>query len=110
MRLISFVKNGHSAIGAILTPQATDFIDLSECGTSFPSDMTQLLAAQGALDAIKSAVAKAPAHAFKSLTSVTYLPVVPRPPKIICLGLNYADHAKEGGNAPPEYPAGLLTV
>jgi 2-keto-4-pentenoate hydratase/2-oxohepta-3-ene-1,7-dioic acid hydratase in catechol pathway len=32
------------------------------------------------------------------------LPVA-RPGKIICLGLNYAAHAAEGGNAAPEYPA-----
>ena len=30
---------------------------------------------------------------------------MPRPPKILCLGLNYADHAKEGGHARPEYPS-----
>ncbi|MGH6799463.1 MAG: fumarylacetoacetate hydrolase family protein, partial [Roseiarcus sp.] len=28
--------------------------------------------------------------------------------KIICLGLNYADHAKEGGHAKPEYPSFFL--
>ena len=28
-----------------------------------------------------------------------------RPGKIICLGLNYADHAKEGGHDVPDYPA-----
>lgn len=32
------------------------------------------------------------------------LPVA-RPGKVICLGLNYAAHAAEGGNAAPEYPA-----
>ena len=30
---------------------------------------------------------------------------VARPGKIICLGLNYAAHAAEGGNAAPEYPS-----
>lgn len=30
---------------------------------------------------------------------------VARPGKIICLGLNYAAHAAEGGNAKPEYPS-----
>lgn len=30
---------------------------------------------------------------------------VPRPGKVICLGLNYAAHAAEGGNAAPEYPS-----
>ena len=33
------------------------------------------------------------------------LPVIPRPGKIICIGLNYRDHAKEGGNPIPDYPA-----
>ena len=36
--------------------------------------------------------------------------MVPRPPKIICLGLNYADHAKEGGHAKPEYPSFFMRV
>ena len=33
------------------------------------------------------------------------LPVIPNPGKIICIGLNYRDHAKEGGNPIPDYPA-----
>ena len=33
------------------------------------------------------------------------LPAVPAPGKIVCLGLNYADHAAEGGHAKPEYPS-----
>ncbi len=39
---------------------------------------------------------------------VRLLPPIPRPGKIICLGLNYAEHAKEGGHAPPDYPAIFL--
>ena len=35
---------------------------------------------------------------------IEYLPPFPTPPKIICLGLNYADHAAEGGFKPPSYP------
>jgi len=31
-------------------------------------------------------------------------PVVPRPPKIICVGLNYLAHIAEGNNSQPEYP------
>jgi 2-keto-4-pentenoate hydratase/2-oxohepta-3-ene-1,7-dioic acid hydratase in catechol pathway len=33
---------------------------------------------------------------------------VPQPGKIVCLGLNYADHAAEGGHARPEYPSLFL--
>ena len=36
---------------------------------------------------------------------VRWLTPVARPGKVICLGLNYAAHAAEGGNAAPEYPA-----
>lgn len=33
---------------------------------------------------------------------------IPNPGKIVCLGLNYVDHAKEGGNPIPGYPAIFL--
>jgi 2-keto-4-pentenoate hydratase/2-oxohepta-3-ene-1,7-dioic acid hydratase in catechol pathway len=36
--------------------------------------------------------------------NLTFLPPLIRPSKIICLGLNYADHAAEGGFAPPSFP------
>ena len=36
---------------------------------------------------------------------VEWLTPVARPGKVICLGLNYAAHAAEGGNAAPEYPS-----
>lgn len=44
------------------------------------------------------------------IDEVTLLPPVPRPGKVICIGLNYVEHAKEGGNPIPEYPAVFLRV
>ena len=38
-------------------------------------------------------------------SQVHWLSPVPTPGKVVCLGLNYAAHAAEGGNAAPEYPA-----
>ena len=38
------------------------------------------------------------------LSSVSLLPPVPDPQKIICLGLNYRDHAEESGQEPPAAP------
>jgi 2-keto-4-pentenoate hydratase/2-oxohepta-3-ene-1,7-dioic acid hydratase in catechol pathway len=105
MRLISYLKEGRAAIGVIKSATATEFVDLGATGLAFSTDMATLLAAPGALAAVKTAADAAPAHAVKPLAGITYLPVVPRPPKIICLGLNYADHAKEGGHAKPEYPS-----
>ena len=40
-----------------------------------------------------------------ALAQARLLPVVPAPGKVVCLGLNYADHAAEGGHAKPEYPS-----
>lgn len=36
--------------------------------------------------------------------SLTFLAPLVHAPKIICLGLNYADHAAEGGFTPPPFP------
>lgn len=38
------------------------------------------------------------------LGSLDFAPLVPVPEKIICVGLNYRDHAAEAGHAIPEYP------
>ncbi len=35
----------------------------------------------------------------------TYLPVIPNPAKILCVGLNYHEHRKETGRAETEHPA-----
>ena len=46
--------------------------------------------------------AEAPAHELATLHLLTPLA---RPGKLVCLGLNYLDHAAEGGHKAPEYPA-----
>jgi len=38
------------------------------------------------------------------LDEVELLPPLARPGKIICIGLNYADHSAEAGFTPPDYP------
>ncbi|WP_374943772.1 fumarylacetoacetate hydrolase family protein [Sphingomonas sp.] len=43
-----------------------------------------------------------------ALAEVTLLAPVPRPGKVICIGLNYRAHAAEGGNAIPDYPSVFL--
>ena len=43
-----------------------------------------------------------------AVSDVGLLAPVPRPGKVICIGLNYRAHAEEGGNALPDYPAVFL--
>lgn len=66
------------------------------------SDLDALVAAgEAALATAFAAIAGGPEVAEADLT---FLPVLARPGKVICLGLNYADHAAEGGFAVPEFP------
>ncbi|MBC9177406.1 fumarylacetoacetate hydrolase family protein [Pseudoroseomonas ludipueritiae] len=102
MRLIAFQHEGRAALGARL---GDDVVALADVVPGLPQDPTEALAAlnlpEGA-PALAAKLANAPRRPLKGLT---LLPVVPRPGKVICIGLNYALHAKEGGNPIPDYPA-----
>ena len=62
------------------------------------------LDAQIAAGTLAEAGAKALAGEAFDETALTFLPPVARPSKIICLGLNYRDHAEESGLGIPEFP------
>ncbi len=64
------------------------------------SDVGALLAG-GAASLAAAARADGPRHA---LADVDLAPVVPKPPKIICVGQNYMAHIAEMGSQPPDYP------
>jgi 2-keto-4-pentenoate hydratase/2-oxohepta-3-ene-1,7-dioic acid hydratase in catechol pathway len=107
MRLFSYDKNGQAAVGVLIEPARTHFFDISDLDASLPGDMTALLSLPTWQTAIAAGVKAKSSQAslVKAIAGIRYLPLVPRPPKILCLGLNYADHAKEGGHARPEHPS-----
>ncbi len=43
-------------------------------------------------------------HALDSIAPTDWAPVVPAPRKIVCVGLNYANHIREMGRELPEFP------
>ena len=98
MRFVTFESGGSARLG-VLTGE--EIADLSQVAGA-PASLLDLLQAGGdAVAAIKPLAEKAPRL---PLSGVTLLPVIPRPGKIICLGLNYAEHAAEGGREKPDYP------
>lgn len=104
-QLAQFLKSGdnHPRLGV---RQGDQLIDLSVAAPTLPRELTALIALGAAgLQAAGDAAATAPASARLPLASVRLLPPVMHPGKIICLGLNYADHAAEGGHARPDYPS-----
>lgn len=68
-------------------------------------DMLAVLAAGAEGRAgIESFAAKPPTTSILPLSAVTLLAPVPRPPKLICLGLNYRDHIAEAKRDIPTVP------
>lgn len=55
----------------------------------------------GALHDLAGAAATAPRH---PLAAIAWLPVIPNPDKILCIGLNYETHRAETGRAAVEHP------
>jgi 2-keto-4-pentenoate hydratase/2-oxohepta-3-ene-1,7-dioic acid hydratase in catechol pathway len=79
------------------------FIDLQAADLSLPSSVKGLLA--GGSQSLERALAAAKKPGAKSYDqSVKLLPPIPDPEKIICLGLNYRDHAAESGVPLPKDP------
>ncbi len=102
MRLVSFDNGKGPSVGVVTGDRV---VDIATAAPSLPSTMRQLIAmGDAALDQLKSV----PATDAAALSSVRLLPIITDAPKIICVGLNYADHAKEGGNAVPDYPGLFL--
>ena len=103
MKLVTFVYNGHSRIGALTGDGSV--VDLQRANPQLPGDMLALLA--GGADTLalaQQAVASAPADAVLALASVTLQAPIPRPGKILCIGLNYRDHAAESNQPIPQFP------
>jgi 2-keto-4-pentenoate hydratase/2-oxohepta-3-ene-1,7-dioic acid hydratase in catechol pathway len=75
----------------------------------FPQDAASILAGGAAMREGLMAAAAACATRLK-LGSLKLLMPIERPGKVICIGLNYALHAKEGNNPIPDYPAVFLRV
>ncbi len=100
MKFTTFLKDGQARLGLVDGDQV---IDLNAAQPQVPPDLRAALAAgvdlaAAALAALAGTAARMP------LAGLTLAPTIPEPGKIICLGLNYFDHAKEGGRDKPEYP------
>ncbi|MBO0766180.1 MAG: fumarylacetoacetate hydrolase family protein [Hyphomicrobiaceae bacterium] len=108
MKLMMFEKGNGTALGLV---EGTTVIDLAAVDASLPRDLAGLIATgPGSLAKVKAAAAKAPASAKLALSSVKAALPIARPPKFVCVGLNYALHAKEGGHPIPTYPSFFLRV
>lgn len=103
MRIVSYSSEEERDYGFLISGDKLIpryFIE-SVIGLSLPRDVKVLLPDRELLDLIDSVVGKIPMEAF-STDSLHLEPPIPDPGKIICLGLNYLDHAEEAGLEPPD--------
>jgi len=97
MKFASFRINGATSWGLI---DGNEAVDLGAVLRDRFPDLKSAIAA-GALAEAANAAAKAARH---PLASLTWLPVIPNPDKILCIGLNYENHRKETGRTEVENP------
>ncbi len=83
---------------------ADGYIDLHATDPGLPSCVKSLLAASPAIRKAASDVASSKSAVKYAANAVKVLPPIPKPGKILCIGLNYRDHAIEGGKAIPNEP------
>jgi 2-keto-4-pentenoate hydratase/2-oxohepta-3-ene-1,7-dioic acid hydratase in catechol pathway len=88
----------------VVVVQGDHYIDLQSVNPMIPTSLRQVLEdGTLALKAVEEA-ARSPNAKNYELSGVKLLPPIPDPPKIVCLGLNYIDHAKESGAPIPKDP------
>lgn len=82
-----------------------EYVDLHAADSSLPHSARELLAlGDVGLQHAARAAASSQATVRHDPATATFLAPVPDPQKIICLGLNYRDHAIESNMAIPEEP------
>ncbi len=102
VRLVSF------RVGSTTEPARTgvlvgdEVVDLTDDAVGLPGDMADLLAA-GAVALEAAAGAPSTSAARHPLDAVALLAPVPRPPKVMGIGMNYAAHVAEIGRPAPEH-------
>ena len=97
MKLLSFVAGGRDYFGAV----SGDGVVALNDKIGQPNLRAALAA--GAMEAMRRAAQGATPD--RKLSDIKFLPVIPRPAKILCAGINYRSHAAEVGRELPKQPS-----
>jgi 2-keto-4-pentenoate hydratase/2-oxohepta-3-ene-1,7-dioic acid hydratase in catechol pathway len=110
MRLFSYRnQQNERGIGVLCAKDSEQFVDLCATDPSIPNSLLRFIESDASLSKAKQALSN-PNAVIRNLSEIQFETLIDRPGKIVCMGLNYADHAKEGGNARPEYPSFFMRV
>lgn len=98
MRLLSFEHSGREGWGALTEG------GIVELGLALGRQYTDLAAVLEAGDLAEVEAAVSAMQPSLGVDEITFLPVLPRPNKILCIGLNYEMHRRETGRESTAYP------
>lgn len=98
MKLASFIVQGRSSYGVV---EGDQIIDLESLKPTLGSDLKQAIGHNRLNELSAARLASLPRI---PLAEVTFLPVIPNPGKVLCIGINYATHVRETGREMPTYP------
>src|SRR5215216_4655870 len=104
MKIVGFESNEGLRLGMV---EGDNVIDLQAVDAKVPTNLADVLKQNnGDLKPLGDLAKRAPASARKPLKGLKYALPVARPGKVICLGLNYMEHVKEGMNRDnvPKFP------
>jgi acylpyruvate hydrolase len=104
MKIVAFETDAGAHLGIV---EGDQVIDLQAADASLPADLREVLARNnGDLRPLADLAKKAPATARRPLKGLKFALPVARPGKVVCLGLNYLEHVKEGANRDniPKFP------
>jgi 2-keto-4-pentenoate hydratase/2-oxohepta-3-ene-1,7-dioic acid hydratase in catechol pathway len=99
LRFVTFQRDGYAEVGLLESGQITGLR-----GAGFDSLISLIRGGPDALDRVSRWAGRPPSGELVTLAGANLLSPIPRPPKIICIGLNYRDHAEESNLPIPETP------
>ncbi len=106
MKLVTFGRNGAIRLGGLITVAGLDrVVDLNQVNPQIPPDMILFLQGGAELLGLAENALKAakPEH-WPPRSAVKMMAPIPKPGKIIAIGQNYLEHAKESGASRPPFP------
>lgn len=106
MRFVSYSTPAGPSWGILI---GTSVVTRESLGPGSPASLQELFDTTDDRDSLLAELASRAANSPSiAVGQLSLLPCVPKPGKVICLGVNYIDHAKEGGNSIGDYPAVFL--
>ena len=110
MKVARFAARERTDYGIVMGERIASKKELEEVfSQNLPEDIMDFISDANVRNIVEKKVSSIDHASLSiSLAEVKLLAPIPRPPKIICLGLNYSDHAAEQRLEPPKEPVIFL--